>query len=111
MTNLEIQEQLANECNNLVKNWYITNYEIGFPRHIHICTFDLYKSSSRYKKRCCKEWMKKHPELQLARNKYGSGGECDFCEMMNFVCIDDEGKIAAITHASKSEIKERLDKI
>lgn len=108
MTDLETQEQLASTCNALISQWYDKHFDVGFPCHFHICTFDLYHWPYDLRRRKCKEWIKAHPELQLVRRKLGRGNECDYCEMMNFVCVDNEGKIAAIVHPTKEEIDERI---
>lgn len=97
MTELEKQEELAQAAVNLVHDWYNKNWEVGFPAHEHKCTFQLLEKNRRIARKWCKKWLENHPYLnEIYKKDTEFGLPCDYCEMMNFICVNNEGRIATM---------------
>lgn len=69
-----------------------THDVIGYGLHNHICTFEIMSNDRPWQKAQCKKWIKNHPI------KYDEWGpDCDFCEMFNYIALDDEGRLMYAT--------------
>ena len=100
------QNILTVQSNRIIQDWYDKYPNIGFSKHQHKCTFELLNKSND-KKRLCKKWRKKHPEVDTLGKDY----RCDCCEMMNYLVIDDNGCIAATCHPTELMIKDFITKV
>ena len=64
----------------------------GYGRHYHLCTYEMVSNDGRWQDAMCIKWREKHG--MMGKNKYDC---CDYCTMMNYVALDDEGKIMYVT--------------
>lgn len=72
--------------------------------HQHKCTFEMLYPEEAIKK--CRMWRAQHPikfPYKWPRPKYRED-YCDFCEMMNYVALDSEGRIISVTHTNPSSL-------
>ena len=93
---VDVDNMAYNHINiNIDKAWkYIkkfakgkdTHDAAGYGLHEHVCTFELISNDKPWQKAQCKKWIKNHP---VECDEYGP--DCDFCEMLNYIALDDEG--------------------
>ena len=93
-TTLNAQEQFAREVNKFIQ----TEPEEARGRgwHEHICLFKMLSNDKRLQKQQCREWRNLHPIIipeKFAKNDLIVWDNCDFCPMMCYVALDDEGKL------------------
>lgn len=106
---IQAQEKLTQEIINTnikIQEKYPECY--GFPAHEHICTFDMLSRGKRnpfIQSKECKEWIKKQPVvLPENENPYGFYDYCDYCQMMNYVAVDDLGRIVFVHRNTQEDI-------
>lgn len=108
-TNLKQQEALAAELHPIIdrlENKYHKQDE--FWNHAHCCTFKmLCCGDEKEAERQCAQWRSKHP-IHFPKNWHklqDISDYCDFCEMMNYVSLDDEGRII---YVERNDVKKLL---
>lgn len=96
------KQENATEKLKLIYKEIDTKELSGAGLHAHICTFEML-SNDKMKQRCeCKKWLKQHPIEYPTNDDFWE--PCDFCEMMNYVALDDEGKIMYVSRATPEEL-------
>lgn len=100
MNILEQQEQFTKEIKTAIQAKELNNEEvIGTNQHRHICTFEITSNDRWEKSVLCQNWRAKHPikfpNVPFYQEDFSPSlpDYCDFCPMMNFVALDEEGKI------------------
>ena len=74
----------------------------GNGLHEHLCTFKMLSNDKSRQQHECKEWLKKHPIEYPKNNEFLDA--CDLCPMMNYIALDDEGKIMYVSRTFPEEI-------
>lgn len=74
----------------------------GNGLHEHICTFKMLSNDKSRQQHECKEWLKKYPIEYPKNNEFLDA--CDLCPMMNYIALDDEGKIMYVSRTFPEEI-------
>lgn len=74
----------------------------GNGLHEHLCTFKMLSNDKSRQQHECKEWLKKHPIKYPKNNEFLDA--CDLCPMMNYIALDDEGKIMYVSRTFPEEI-------
>lgn len=108
-TNLKQQEALAAELCPIIdrlENKYHKQDE--FWNHAHRCTFEmLCHGDINEAERQCARWRSKHP-IRFPKDWHKPqdiSDYCDFCEMMNYVSLDDESRII---YVERNDVKKLL---
>ena len=100
------QEELTNVIDAAIKNCE-EEYPVECNNHRHLCTFTMLGQSPRKAKKSCKCWREQHP-IKFPNNwpkPTDINDYCDFCEMMNYVCLDDEGRIIYTRRAHPDKLR------
>lgn len=100
---LKDQEE-ATEKLNLIYREIDTEELGGGGLHYHLCTFKMLSNDKSKQRHECKEWLKKHPIEYPENNEFLDA--CDLCPMMNYIALDDEGKIMYVSRTFPKEILE-----
>lgn len=74
----------------------------GNGLHEHLYTFKMLSNDKSRQQHECKEWLKKHPIEYPKNNEFLDA--CDLCPMMNYIALDDEGKIMYVSRTFPEEI-------
>jgi len=84
----------------------------GNGLHEHICTFKMLSNDKTYQMKQCREWRANHP-IKFPEDDEPKYLEdyCDFCSMMNYVALDDEGKVMYVSRTFPEELIKRIEKI
>lgn len=97
------QEELTNAIDSAIKQCE-EEYPVECNNHQHICTFKLLGEKVAKK---CDAWRAQHPikfpdkwHEPTCREDY-----CGFCEMMNYICLDDEGRIVYVTRTHPDRLR------
>ncbi len=82
----------------------------GYWNHEHLCTFDMLDSEDCKEENCAK-WRAKHPVHFPKKWHKPTCIEdyCDFCEMMNYVALDDEGRIIYVSRSFPEKLRKWFD--
>ena len=115
MTDLEKQEQLTRNIRDSIRQ-LVDNYRINtntYWDHQHVCTFELLGKDTYKRKKECKKYLKNHP-IVIPTNypkEYNiEDDKCEFCPMLNYIALDDEGRIMYITRTFPDEILDMYEK-
>ena len=89
---LQKQEEAARKI-DLVYN-ELDNQEIlgGNGLHEHLCLFSMLSNDKSKQYKQCRKWRKEHNNIEEFQG-IGWSDACDYCEMMCYVALDDEGKL------------------
>lgn len=97
---LKNQEEATAKLNLIYKE--IDTPELsGGGLHYHLCTFNMLSNDKSKQQYECRKWLKNHP-IEYPEGDFWS--PCDFCAMMNYVALDDEGKIMYVSRTFPEEI-------
>jgi len=106
--NLKRQEALAAELRPIIdklENKY--HKQDKFWNHAHRCTFEiLCHGDINEAERQCARWRAEHP-IHFPKNwpkPRDISDYCDFCEMMNYVALDEEGRIIYTQRIDPNEL-------
>ena len=99
------QEEITKEIVKFIKE-KDTNDAAGYGLHNHICTFEIMSNDRPWQKAQCKKWIKNHP---VECDEYGP--DCDFCEMFNYIALDDEGRLMYATRNFPEELQNYIRSI
>lgn len=105
------QEELARVINAAIRECEI-NYPVECNNHRHLCTFTMLGQSSREARKSCRCWLEQHP-IKFPDNwviPTDIKDYCDFCEMMNYVCLDDEGRIIYTLRTDPESLRHYFNK-
>ena len=82
-------------------------YNTPLCNHRHMCTFEMLSGKFDTEKRC-RQWRKKHPIKFPDKWPPVEDVEdyCDFCEMMNYVALDNEGRIM---YVKRNDVEQLLN--
>lgn len=98
---LKNQEEVTEKL-NLIYREIDTEELSGRGLHYHLCTFKMLNNDKSKQQHECKEWLKKHPIEYPENNEFLDA--CDLCPMMNYIALDDEGKIMYVSRTFPKEI-------
>lgn len=95
METLQIQEEITKNIATYIakQNENYGAAAIGKNKHYHLCTF--WMTTKNWIEQC-EKWRASHPVRFLdsfAPLPDSIYEYCDFCPMMNYVALDDEGKL------------------
>lgn len=74
----------------------------GNGLHEHLCTFKMLSNDKSLQQAQCKKWLAAHPIEYPENNEFLDA--CDLCPMMNYIALDDEGKIMYVSRTFPEEI-------
>ena len=109
--NKELQNQvLMTETLDQIIKQFENEYHLGgYWNHKHLCTFEMICPKDKEKK--CAEWRAKHP-IHFPKKWHKptcTEDYCDFCEMMNYVALDDEGRIIYVSRSFPEKLRKWFD--
>ena len=105
MKDIEIQEQMTKEIERMIEKIdTITPPLKGYYHHAHKCTFKmLYPEIAKEE---CAKWRAQHPII--FPNKWHPptclDDYCDFCDMMNYISLDNEGRIQYVIRSNPAKL-------
>lgn len=111
---LEQQEALVTQLNPVISNLenkYHKNNE--YWDHAHCCTFEmLCYGDLKEAERQCARWRAQHP-IRFPKKwpqPHDISDYCDFCEMHNYIALDNEGRIMYVKRNTPNELLKIFDK-
>lgn len=105
---LQQQEEAARKI-DLISN-ELDNQAIigGNGLHEHLCLFSMLSNDKSEQYAECRKWRKKHNN-KLEFETIGWSDACDFCEMMCYVALDDEGKLMYVSRTFPDELRKEFE--
>ena len=97
---LSKQNEFEKQARNLYKENTVMN-----SNHYHICTFSIYSNDKAWQRCQCKKWRMQHPiELPIDFEPECVEDYCDYCPMLNYMTVDEEGKVMYIQRNFPEEL-------